>query len=180
MSAGIAIDANIEGLAGVGDAFSRMVRLGYRPRPIWDAIGQYGESSTRLRFKNQRDPEGKRWVPSMRAQQFGPGRTLIRSARLLRNISYNADDRGTSWGSNVIYARIHNDGGEIKAKGGGALRFRLPSGAFVTVKKVTIPQRTFIGVNAEDAREMQQLAVEVLYNAARNPSAGYSVGKDGA
>ncbi len=180
MTIGIAIDANIEGLAGVGDAFSRMVRLGYRPRPIWDAIGQYGESSTRLRFKNQKDPEGKRWLPSIRAQQFGPGRTLIKTARLLRSISYNADDRGTSWGSNVIYAHIHNEGGDIKAKGGGALRFRLPGGAFVTVKKVTIPARTFIGVNADDAREMQELAVEVLYNAARNPSQGYSAGKDGA
>ncbi|MDH4449203.1 MAG: phage virion morphogenesis protein [Rhodoferax sp.] len=180
MSIGIEVDAHLEGLNGVADAFARMVRLGYRPRPIWDAIGQYGESSTRLRFKNQIDPEGKRWKPSSRAQQFGPGRTLIQKARLLRSITHNADDRGTSWGSNVIYAAIHNEGGEIKAKAGGALRFRLPGGAFVTVKKVTIPARAFVGVNATDAREMEQLAVEVLYNAARNPSQGWSAGKDGA
>lgn len=180
MSLGIAIDANIEGLNGVADAFARMVRLGYRPRPIWDAVGQYGESSTRLRFKNQMDPEGKRWKPSIRAQQFGPGRTLIQTARLLRSITHHADDRGAAWGTNVIYARIQNDGGVIQAKGGGALRFRMPGGGFVTVKKVTLPARGFVGVNATDGREMEQLAVEVLYNAARNPTQGYSAGKDGA
>lgn len=180
MSAALTVDARIEGIAAIGDCFASMVRLGLRPRPIWDAIGQYGESSTRLRFKNQVSPDGERWKPSIRAQASGPGRTLIQKARLLRSISYSADDRGTTWGTNVIYAGIHQFGGTIQAKNGGALRFRLPGGAFVTVKKVTMPARPFLGVNGEDVREMQSLALDVLYHAARNPSQGYSAGKAGA
>jgi phage virion morphogenesis protein len=175
----ISVEAQTVGLVGLESALLRMVNLGQRTRPIWDAIGQYGESSTRLRFKNQVDPEGKRWKPSIRAQAAGPGRTLVQKARLLRSITHRADDRGTSWGTNVIYAPTHQFGAVITAKSGGALRFRLPGGGFVTVKKVTIPARPFVGVNADDVREIQTLAIEVVYNAGRNPSQGYSVGTGG-
>ena len=172
----VAVEAHIEGLAALGTALERMVNLGERPRPIWDAIGQYGESSTRLRFKNQTDPDKKRWIPSRRVSQGG-GQTLVQKARRLRSISHNSTNSGTSWGSNVKYAGIHNFGGVIKAKGGGSLRFRLPGGGFATVKAVTMPQRSFVGVNEDDAREMLNTATEVVYNAGRNPKQGYNFGK---
>ncbi|OYZ03497.1 MAG: phage virion morphogenesis protein [Polaromonas sp. 28-63-22] len=164
----VLIEARADGLQGLQAGLARMAALGQRPRPIWDAIGQYGESSTRLRFKNQAGPDGQRWKPSRRAQISGPGRTLIMKARLLRSITHRADNSGTSWGTNVIYAGIHQFGGTIKAKGGGALRFRLPGGGFVTVKKVTIPARPFIGVNADDGREMLALTNDAIDVAARN------------
>lgn len=163
----VAVESHIEGLAALGAGLERMAALGQRPRPIWDAIGQYGESSTRLRFKNQVDPDKKRWIPSRRIAQGG-GQTLVQKARLLRSISHNSTNTGTSWGTNVIYAGIHQFGGTIKAKGGGSLRFRLPGGGFVTVKKVTIPQRSFVGVNADDAREFLALANDAVDLAARN------------
>ena len=178
MSYGVEMEARTVGLEGLENALLRMVNLGQRTRPIWDAIGQYGESSTRLRFKNQTDPDGKRWKPSLRAQASGPGRTLIQKARLLRSITHRSSDRGTAWGTNVIYARVHQDGAVIKPKSGGSLRFRLPGGNFVSVKQVTIPARPYIGVNADDGREIIALATEVVYNAGRNPSQGYSVGSD--
>ena len=162
----VAVEAHIEGLAALGTALERMVNLGERPRPIWDAIGQYGESSTRLRFKNQTDPDKKRWIPSRRVSQGG-GQTLVQKARLLRSISHNSTNTGTSWGTNVIYAGIHNFGGVIKAKGGGNLRFRI-GGRFVSVKAVTIPKRSFVGVNADDAREFLALANDAVDLAARN------------
>lgn len=173
---GIAVETQIEGLASLGEAQRRMIALGLRPRPIWEAIGTYGENSTRLRFKRQAGPEGKRWVPSIRARTAG-GQTLVQKARLLRSLSHNSDDRGTSWGTNVIYAGVHQEGAVIKAKGGGALRFRLATGAFVTVKQVTIPARPFVGVNDQDGREIELLAGEAVYNAARNASQGRSFGK---
>ena len=174
----VAVEAHIEGLAALGAAMERMAALGQQPRPIWDAIGQYGESSTRLRFKSQTDPDGARWTPSNRAQQSGPGRTLIQKARLLRSMTHNATNSGTSWGTNVKYAAIHQFGGVIQAKG-SFLRFKI-GGRFVSVKKVTIPKRSFVGVNAADAQEMLNVATEVVYNAGRNPKQGYSVGKGGA
>lgn len=165
---GIVIEARTDGLEALGDALARMAALGQRPRPIWEAIGQYGESSTRLRFKNQAGPDRKRWVPSIRAQASGPGRTLIQKARLLRSMSHNADNSGTAWGTNVIYAGVHQFGAVIKAKSAGALRFRMPGGGFVTVKQVTIPARPYLGVNAEDGREMLALTNDAIDLAARN------------
>jgi phage virion morphogenesis protein len=175
---GIHIDATTIGVEQLALGLQRMALLGQRPRPIWDAIGQYGESSTRLRFKNQSGPDRKRWLPSIRARAAG-SQTLVQKARLLRSISHNSDNNGTSWGTNVIYAPTHQFGAVIKPKAGGALRFRMPGGGFVIVKKVTIPARPFIGVNADDGREIQALVMEAVYNAARNPSQGYTVGKGG-
>jgi phage virion morphogenesis protein len=164
----VAVEAHIQGLSQLGAGLARMVALGERPRPIWDAIGQYGESSTRLRFKKQVDPDGVRWKPSIRAQQGG-GQTLVMKARLLRSITHNADNNGTAWGTNVKYAAIHQFGGTIKAKGKN-LRFQI-GGRFVSVKAVTMPKRSFVGVNADDAREMLAVANDVIDLAARNRGA---------
>jgi phage gpG-like protein len=164
---GIVIESYSNGLDALNDGLRRMAALGERPRPIWDAIGQYGESSTRLRFKNQVGPDRKRWVPSIRARETG-GQTLVQKARLLRSNTHSADNNGTSWGTNVIYAGTHQFGAVIKPKAAGALRFRMPGGRFVTVKKVTISARPFIGVNAEDGREMLALTNDAIDLAARN------------
>lgn len=164
---GIVIESYSNGMEALDDGLRRMAGLGERPRPIWDAIGQYGESSTRLRFKNQAGPDRKRWVPSIRARESG-GQTLVQKARLLRSITHSSDNNGTSWGTNVIYAGTHQFGAVIKPKTAGALRFRMPGGHFVTVKKVTIPARPFIGVNAEDGREILAVANEAIDLAAHN------------
>jgi phage virion morphogenesis protein len=175
---GITIDPHVVGIESLAAGLQRMALLGQSPRPIWDAIGQYGESSTRLRFKKQIDPEGKRWKPSLRAQASG-GQTLVAKARLLRSITHNSSNDGTSWGTNVVYAGVHQFGAVIKPKSAGALRFRIPGGGFVIVKKVTIPARGFVGVNEEDGQEIQSLTVEAVHHAAYNPVQGYTVGKGG-
>lgn len=166
MSAGIIIESYANGLEALGGAFSRMAAQGQHPRPIWEALGQYGESSTRMRFKNQAGPDRKRWVPSIRARQSG-GQTLVLKARLLRSVSHRADNSGAEWGTNVIYAGAHQDGAVIKAKSAKALRFRMPGGGFVSVKKVVLPARPFVGVNAEDGREMLALSHDAVDLAAR-------------
>ncbi len=158
---GVRIIATPEGLDQLNIALGRLVALGVRPRPLWQAVAQYGESSTRLRFRKQIGPDGARWKPSHRAMASGPGRTLIKTSRLLRSITNRADDSGAEWGTNVIYARPQQFGAVIKAKG-KALRFRVPGGGFVTVKKVTLPARPFLGVNEEDGREIVALAGDVL------------------
>lgn len=164
---GIVVEAYSNGVEALDGALARMAAQGQSPRPIWEAIGQYGESSTRLRFKNQAGPDRRRWVPSIRAQVSGPGRTLIHKARLLRSISHRADNNGAEWGTNVIHAGVHQFGAVIKAKSAGALRFRLPGGGFATVKQVTIPARPYLGVNAEDGREMLALGHDAVDLAAR-------------
>lgn len=162
----VQISATVDGLGGLGAAFGRMAALGASPRPIFAAIANYGESSTRLRFTKQVGPGGQRWKPSARAAATG-GKTLVASARLLRSITHRADNSGAEWGTNVKYAGIHQFGGEIKAKG-RALRFKVPGGGFVTVKKVTMPARPFMGVDEADGREILALATDAVDLAARN------------
>ncbi|MEM9423162.1 MAG: phage virion morphogenesis protein [Spirochaetota bacterium] len=76
-------------------------------------------------FEKKTDPvTGKAWEPS------GNGDTLYRTGDLKRSVTWDASGRGEllSVGSNKEYARIHQEGGRA---GRG--------------KKVTIPQRRFLG-----------------------------------
>lgn len=193
---GVAIEARIDGLQGLGGALARMDALGAAPRPVWAAIGQYGETSTRLRFKHQRGPDGQAWKPSRRVIKHG-GQTLQRTARLLRSITHRASNSGAEWGSNVVYARIHQLGAKIDrlafsstlrlrtGKGGALLRQKDHANLAVFAKKthknavekrftmgahsITMPARPYLGVNEQDGREILHLADQAVDQAARNP-----------
>lgn len=54
-----------------------------------------------------------RWKPSVRAKTTG-GKTLIKTARLMRSITMTVLGRILTVGTNVKYARIHHLGGEIR------------------------------------------------------------------
>ena len=47
-------------------------------------------------------------------------------------------------GSNIVYAKIHEFGGTIKAKHGNYLRFSVPGGGFVSKKQVHIQARPYV------------------------------------
>lgn len=137
----------------VRGALLRLMALGNNPRPALLDIAALGESSTRLRFRLQRGPDGQQWKPSIRAQVTG-GRTLTKDGHLSGSIGSNVGKDFAEWGVNRIYARIHQDGGVIKAKSGGALKFRIPGGGFAVVKAVRMPARTYLGVNEDDRDDM--------------------------
>lgn len=190
----VQMTANAQGLPGLQAGLDRMLKLGYSPRPIYQAIANYGEASTRLRFVKQVGPDGQAWTPSHRARQAG-GKTLVMSARLLRSMSSTADRNGAEWGTNVKYAAIHQNGGEIKraaysswvrlrTDAGGAL-LRQKNHANLSVfararhkrtveRRYTVdahafkmPARPFLGVNQADGEEMEDLTVMVIHEAAR-------------
>lgn len=83
-----------------------------------------------------------------------PGRLDRRSGRLRNSISTSAAMSGDTVrgaiGSNVVYARIHELGGEIRPKTAKALRFSIPGAGWRTVKKVSIPARPFLRPALED------------------------------
>lgn len=192
---GVLIDARPVDLEGVVPALVRMRTLGENPQPIFEAIAQYGETSTRLRFKNQRGPDGKAWTPSKRARKTG-GQTLVHKARLLRSFGHRANASSGEWGTNVIYAGIHQHGGKIEklahsswlrlrtGKGGALLRQKDNSNLAVFAKAthkqavtkrftvgahtIEMPARPFLGVNEEDGREILALSNEVVDQAAAN------------
>lgn len=149
----------------VRGALLRLVALGNNPRPALQEIAALGESSTRLRFRLQRGPDGQRWEPSLRAQLTG-GSTLTKDGHLSGSISSNTGKDYAEWGVNRIYARIHQEGGVIKAKAGGALKFRIPGGGFAVVKAVRMPARPYLGVNDDDRDDMLDIVERHIGRAA--------------
>jgi phage virion morphogenesis protein len=131
-------------------------------RPLMQGIGLYLESSTVDRFDDQVAPDGSRWTPSLRARQSG-GKTLTDHGLLKGSIGSVATNDRVEWGSNLIYARPHQEGATITAKGGGRLKFGLPGGlGFRSPLAVTLPARPFLGVNGEDETQIIGLAEDYV------------------
>lgn len=120
------------------------------------AIGQYGVTSTKERFNKSVSPDGEAWKPSLRVKE-GKGKTLVKSALLKNSMTFHADHHRVEWGTPRIYAGIHQFGGDIRAKDGGALKFTLANGQMVQVKKVTMPARPFLGINAHDRTRISEI-----------------------
>lgn len=198
MTDGVKIEAHVDGLQSLGHALLRLKALGERPASLWEALGTYGENSTRTRFKTQTGPDGQRWKISRRAQKTG-GTTLQLKGRLLGSINHQSNNSGTEWGSNVKYAAIHQFGGEIKRTAStGTVRLRTTrSGALLRQKdhahlgvfakkthamaversytkaahSIHMSARLYVGVNAQDGRELLAIATDVVDLAARNRGA---------
>lgn len=178
-----------EGQRALDAALTRLATLGRSPRPLFQAFANYGENSTRLRFERQAGPDGKAWKTSARAAKTG-GKTLVMKRRLLRSITSVYGSDHASWGSNLIYARIHQLGGVIE-RAPYSTRVRLRTNAQgrllrqashprlavfardahkhareswheVKAFKIRMPSRPFLGVNREDLWSMGRLAVQVI------------------
>lgn len=141
----------------------RAIAAGIADRlPLMEGIGLYLESSTLDRFDQERAPDGSTWAQSLRAKEEG-GKTLTDHQHLRGSITSNATNDRVEWGSNLIYARPHQEGATITAKGGGRLKFSLPGGlGFRSVLSVTLPARPFLGVNAEDERQIIGVAEDYV------------------
>lgn len=198
MTAGSVIKGDMEGLGQLEAGLKRLVALGERPRKIWEAVGNYGENSTRARFKSQTGPDGQKWKPSKRAQKTG-GQTLVLKTRLVRSLSHKSNNSGAEWGSNVVYAGIHQMGGTINklafsstlrlrtGKGGALLRqkdhahlavFAKATHKRAVTKRYTVgahvinmPARPYLGVNAADGQEIVKITVDAVDLAAKNRGA---------
>jgi len=133
--------------------------------PLMDQIGALLETSTRDRIEDTNvSPDGVAWPRSFRAEQDG-GKTLFASGRLAASIQSVPGRRQVEVGTNLIYAGIHQAGGDIVPKSGKALAFGLPDGGFAVVGKVTIPARPYLGVSDVDATEITALAVDYFEEA---------------
>lgn len=134
-------------------------------RGINMALGETLRTSTIQRFKDEEDPEGKPWIPSIRAQEEN-GKTLTKSGRLRRSIKTKADSSGFAVGTNRISARTHQLGDEgrvIRARKAKGLRFRV-GGKWFTKKKVivTIPARPYLGISDDDMRNIVEMLEGVM------------------
>lgn len=119
--------------------------------PLMAAIGAYGVSSTQQRFQDEKAPDGTAWKKSYRAEKQG-GKTLRKSTSsgLYSSLTFEETRDSATWGTNKVYAGVHQFGAVIRPRTKRSLAFRLADGKFVLTKKVTIPARPYLGINAYD------------------------------
>lgn len=164
--AGAEIVVDLEGIASLV-GLARSISDPEGQHDMLDAIGMAMVTSTQHRFETGVGPDGKRWKESLRAELHG-GQTLRDTDRLYQSFTHNVlGHDGVEWGTNVAYAGIHNFGGVIEAKDADALAFRLANGQFVLAQRVTIPARTFMGVDVDDREEIVAIGGDWLLGGMR-------------
>lgn len=145
----------------VQTALARLAQQVKNRGPVLDAIGGELLKRVQLNFRNSQSPEGVPWAPLKKRA----GKPLVDTARLRNSITYAVNGDSVSVGTNVIYAAIHNFGGEIqhaarsqqayfkKTKAGVSNRFvkkhKSNFAQWVTIgaHSVTIPARPFLPTN---------------------------------
>jgi phage gpG-like protein len=142
----------------------------YFLKKMIDQAGVIAVNFSKQRFvdKNWRDTSTEPWKPRKRTDR---GSTLVRSGRLKRSIRKLVSGNYFVYiGTDVPYAQIHNEGGEINKSVSVKSHSRTRSGRPTTrVKghtrnmKLKIPKRQFLGDSeylAKGLEMMMQRAVE--------------------
>ena len=154
---GITIDVKIEDKE-VKALFQRLLEKMQDLTPAMKVIGQIIRTSVVKNFEAGGRPH--RWKPSKRAMVEG-GRTMVDTGRLMKYITSRAYRDRAEVGTNVIYAAIHQFGGDIEASRSKYLKFRI-GGRWAQKKKVRIPARPFLVVQDEDWQEIKEAILEYL------------------
>lgn len=129
------------------DVLAMLSRLDdFQKHHLLEEIGGYLDTETARRFDEQVDWQGNSLEPSQRAERDG-GKTLMDHLHLMQ--SYHAeilsDDSGVEFGSNMIYAAIHQFGGN--------------AGRNLAVE---IDARPILGINADDELEINYIVEDFL------------------
>lgn len=125
--------------AGFQEAFERL-------NMFWDSldepleeIGNVLLTSTDVRFETETAPDGTDWEQSLRAANQN-GQTLTNYGHLRNSLTFDAGTDFVMIGTNLVYAGIHQFGGQT----GRGL-------------KVTMPERAFLGLSEDDKTEIHDV-----------------------
>ena len=124
--------------------------------PLMEAVAAGGESATRARIAaGGPAPDGSDW-PARHPEYVNPHPLLNREGGLVDSLASQAGTEAAAWGSNLVYARIHQLGGTIEPKSAEALVFPLGEET-VTAKSVTIPPRPYLGWGEDEVRLVEDV-----------------------
>lgn len=143
---GVTITFDLEQMSLSLRALSRM---GHDPGPLLEDIGGELETSTVLRFETNIAPDGTPWEPSQRALDTDSP-TLVDTTRLRDSIHPEVFGSALELGSNVVYAAIHQGGGEIE---------------FSMGHTVEMPERAYLGLSANDNETIFSIVGDHYYRA---------------
>ena len=145
MSAALEISVESPALEGLEDRIRRLAAGLADTRPLLEALGAEVESQSRRRIdEGGPAPDGApwgAWSDAYAATRRGGQRMLIDEGGLLDSIQSLVSGDIAEVGSNLIYAAIQQFGGEPGMAPGPA----------------AIPARAWLGLSAEDARELDAL-----------------------
>ena len=161
---GVAVAMTLDDAAG-RSGLERLVGRLAEKSPLMARLAGYLEASTRQRWSTQQGPDGHPWKPSIRARVTG-GLTLKLSGQLLDSISSAHTDETAEVGTNKIYGPMMHFGGEVSAKSGGTLKFRIPGVGWRSPRQVKIPGRPFLGVDHEDEDQIGKIIFDYLAESA--------------
>jgi len=155
--AAIALQFDTRSIDRLADNFAAIAAEVDDTTPLMDEIGSYLEFSIARRFELERGPDGIPWPATRR------GTSILKGSppRLASSMTRRAERERVSVGTNVIYARIHQQGGTIKPKRGRFLRFTVGGQTFF-VKSVTIPARPFLGIDQADREAIGEVVEDYL------------------
>lgn len=128
------------------DLVSRMGSRVNNMTPVMRNFGQYMILRTEERFEDEETPEGVRWQPlsqvtlAMKAQNNDIDKILQAQGNLLLSITPRGLKDGVKISSNMVYAAIHQFGGNAGR-----------------AHKVKIPARPYLGFNSEDLDEFKRI-----------------------
>lgn len=139
------------------ERLAKLQRLGTNLRPAFLDIGKYLERSHRQRWDREVSPDGVKWAalsPWYQAQKAkNADKVLVLNAHLRDTLAQQATARSLKFGSNRVYAAVHQFGAKAGAFGRKKGR-AIPWG--------DIPARPFLGVSTDDEAEILALLKEHL------------------
>lgn len=96
---------------------AQLKQEGREPGPALTEIGAELKKRIQLGFRTGRSPDGHPWVPIKHRQ----GSPLLASGRLRSSIDYHVAGDSVTIGTNLVYAALHQFGGEVRPKNKKAL-----------------------------------------------------------
>jgi len=143
---GARFSIEMQGMDRVRAVLRRMVKPNLRP--LLDALGAEGEAQTRRRIDEEKTaPDGTPWAPlspayQARKDKLKPGVGLLEYEGHLRDsLTYNViGDDEVEWGSNRVYAAIHQFSGEEVG--------------------INIPARPYLGLSQENQADMDAIVTD--------------------
>lgn len=149
---GLTLTLRMEGLDRVHRGLGMLEKAGADPKPFLEDAGEYLLRSTLYRWRAEVDPQGQPWKALSPAYALGKGskkggvnKILQLRGRLIKSVHWGIRGKTLFLGTNVVYSRIHQEGGKT-GRGGHAL----------------IPARPFLGISAENRRRLVHLVNEHL------------------
>lgn len=148
--AGTHIAINSEGSQAVSDVLTELVNKLDDLAPALGNIGEHLQLTHRDHFDEQRSPDGTPWQPLSEGyanrKQKNKGQILRLNDILRDTLAYNIGKDSLEFGSNQVYAAIHQFGGSEN----------------MIPRLAAIPARPFLGLSNDDEQEVIAILKEFL------------------